>query len=239
MLIVDNISKEYEKEKYAINNISFNISSGEIVGFLGNNGAGKTTTLKILTGIMKANGGNITLNGYTLDTNPLKYKKLIGFMSDEPNQFLRLTGIEYLNFMADMYEINTKHRKERITTLSRLFFIYDDLNKKIESYSLGMKQKIFIIGSLIHNPKLWILDEPLKGLDAKSAYTLKQLMRNHAKQGNSVLFSNHIVDVSEKICDKFIIINHGKIIFDGTLNELKNNNNNKSLEDVMLKLTDN
>lgn len=240
MIQLKNITKVYGGNFKAVDNISMEIPTGEIIGFIGPNGAGKTTTIKMITGILNPDEGEITINGKSIEKQPIEAKKQFGFVPDNADIFLRLKGIEYLNFMGDIYNIDTETRKERIATLSKTFEMEKALSDKIISYSHGMRQKIVIMGVLITNPSVWILDEPMTGLDPQSSYHLKQLMKEHANKGNTVFFSTHVLEVAEKLCDKVAIINKGKIIFFGTLDALKEMyGENESLEDLFLKVTSN
>ena len=214
MIEIKNISKEYKKNKKVINDINLKIKDGEIFGFLGPNGAGKTTTIKMITGILEIDKGDILIDGKSIKKEPIEAKKQIGLVPDNPDVFLKLKGIEYLNFMADIYEVSTQERVKRIKELSEKFEINNVLNNKIESYSHGMRQKLIIIGVLLHNPKNWILDEPMTGLDPKSSFELKNMMREHANQKNTVFFSTHILDVAERLCDRIGIIDKGKLLFE-------------------------
>ncbi|MDS0525347.1 ABC transporter ATP-binding protein [Clostridium sp. SHJSY1] len=240
MIKIDNITKSYNGEYKAVNNLNLEIKDGEIFGLLGPNGAGKTTTIKMITGIIEPTVGNIEINGVNISREPVKAKEQFGYVPDNPDMFLRLTGIEYLNFMADVYGVDAKVRKDKIKELTERFEMSTALGDKIQSYSHGMRQKIIVMGVLIHDPKVWILDEPLTGLDPKSAFTLKEMMREHADAGNAVLFSTHVLEVAEKLCDKVAIINKGQLIFNGTLQNLRNEfKANESLEDMFLELTSN
>ena len=224
----------------AVDNIDLTIPGGEIFGFLGPNGAGKTTTIKIITGILNADSGTIKVNGTDIKTDPVEAKRQTGFVPDSPNMFLRLKGIEYLRFMADVYDVSPKDRAEVIDDLVNNFGMEDVLNDRIQSYSHGMRQKIVLIGSLLHNPSVWILDEPMTGLDPRSSFFLKEMMRKRADSGKTVFFSTHVLDVAEKICDKVAIINKGKILFSGTLDEMRNSSmKDESLEKLFLELTEN
>ncbi len=239
MIKIDNVSKSYVKDKKTIDNLNLEIRDGEIFGFLGPNGAGKTTTIKMITGILKMDEGDIIIDGKSISKEPLEAKRNFGFVPDTPDMFLRLKGIEYLNFLADIYEITDKERKERIEELTKKFEIHDVLQNPIQSYSHGMRQKIVIVGVLLNNPKNWILDEPMTGLDPKSSYDLKEMMREHAKKGNSVFFSTHVLEVAEKLCDRIGIINKGKLAFVGTFEELKQELKDKSsLEELFLEITE-
>lgn len=238
MLKVSNLSKTYNKsDKKAVNNLSLDVKSGEILGFLGPNGAGKSTTIKCIVGILPYEEGTIELNGINLKENPIAAKKSIGYVPDNHAVYDKLTGNEYVNFMADIYDVPVDIREERKNKYAEIFDLKDAMNNPIKSYSHGMKQKICVIGALIHNPKIWILDEPLTGLDPKSAYILKELMKEHCKNGNSVFFSSHVLDVVEKICDRVAIIDKGEILAVATIDELKNNRQNLSLEDFFLNVT--
>ena len=239
MIEIKNVSKSYIKGKKTLDNLNLEIKNGEIFGFLGPNGAGKTTTIKIITGILNADEGDVLIDGKSITNNPLEAKKSFGFVPDNPDMFLKLKGIEYLNFMADVYEISTKKRKEKIEELTKKFEIYKELNNPIQSYSHGMRQKIVICGALLSEPNNWILDEPMTGLDPKSSYDLKEMMREHAKSGKTVFFSTHILEVAEKLCDRVGIINKGKLVFVGTLDEMKEKfKENASLEELFLEITE-
>ena len=238
MITFHNVSKAYKKEIKAVDNLTFTVNDGEIFGFLGPNGAGKSTTIRMLTGILDIDEGEILLDGLDITKNPLEAKNTFGYVADDPDQFLALKGIEYLNFMADIYHV--EKREERITALTKRFGIDEVLNDRIESYSHGMRQKIVICGCLLHNPKNWILDEPMTGLDPRSSYDLKEMMREHADAGNCVFFSTHVLDVAEKICDRVAIINKGKLLFAGTLDEMRKSfKEDVSLEELFLEITEN
>lgn len=235
-----NISKSYVGTHKSVDNLNLEIKDGEIFGLLGPNGAGKTTTLKMLTGILSPSQGTISINGIDISKNPLKAKRQFGYVPDNPDMFLRLTGIEYLNFLGDAYDVPKNDRMDRIKNLSEKFEMNHALGDKIQTYSHGMRQKIVIMGALIHNPKVWILDEPLTGLDPKSSFILKDMMRKHADEGNIVLFSTHVLEVAEKVCDKVGIISKGKLIFNGSLNEMRTEfAANESLENMFLEMTEN
>ncbi|RAT00658.1 ABC transporter, partial [Bacillus cereus] len=209
-------------------------------GFLGPNGAGKSTTIKMITGIHGVDKGTITINGIDIMKNPMEAKRTFGYVPDSPDMFLRLKGIEYLNFMADMYEVPKEVRQERIESLAKKFDLYNALSDQIQSYSHGMRQKIVIIGVLVHEPDVWILDEPLTGLDPKSAYILKEMMREHADKGKIVFFSTHVLEVAEKLCDRVAIINKGNLQFKGNLDEMRDHfKSNESLEKMFLEMTGN
>lgn len=238
MIEIKNTTKIYGKDFKAVDDLNITIPTGEIIGFIGPNGAGKTTTIKMITGIIEANQGEILINGKNIQTESLEAKKQFGFVPDSADIYLALKGIEYLSFMADIYEVDPSVRKERIDKLAEQFEMQDSLNDKIASYSHGMRQKIVIMGVLITDPSVWILDEPMTGLDPQSSFHLKQLMKDHAAKGNTVFFSTHVLEVAEKLCDKVAIINKGKIQFYGTLEELRAEyGHEESLEDIFLKLT--
>lgn len=240
MIEIVNVSKSYNGTAFAVKDLSLTIPSGEIFGFLGPNGAGKSTTIKMITGIHSIESGSISVNGKDITKEPLAAKRLFGYVPDSPDMFLRLKGIEYLNFMADMYEVPNNVRQERIQTLAERFDLYNALSDQIQSYSHGMRQKIIIIGVLLHDPDVWILDEPMTGLDPKSAFTLKQMMREHADKGKTVFFSTHVLEVAEKLCDRVAIINKGNLQFQGNLEEIRNHfKENESLEKIFLEMTNN
>ena len=240
MIEIKNLSKSYKKGKKVIDNISLEIKDGEIFGFLGPNGAGKTTTIKMITGILGIDEGDIFIDGNSIIKNPLEAKKSFGFIPDNPDMFLKLKGIEYLNFIADIYEISEEERTKRIDELTKKFEMQQVLNNKMQSYSHGMRQKMIIMGVLLHKPKNLIFDEPMTGLDPKSSYDLKQIMREHVKQNNTVFFSTHILEVAERLCDRVGIINKGKLIFVGTYEEMKKEfQKNASLEEIFMEITEN
>lgn len=240
MISIKNISKSYNKKEKFIENFNLEIKDGEIFGFLGPNGAGKTTTIKMITGILEIDEGDILINNYSIKNQPIEAKRQFGFVPDNPDMFLRLKGIEYLNFMADIYEVTLEQREKLIEELTDLFDIKDVLNDRIQSYSHGMRQKIIIIGSLLHEPKNWIIDEPMTGLDPKSTFELKKIMKEIAEKNKTVFFSTHILDVAEKLCDRIGIINNGKLLFVGTLDEMRKElKENKSLEELYMEITKN
>lgn len=237
MIEVKNVTQSYEKGKKIINNINFKVEDGCVFGFIGPNGAGKTTTIEMITGVLDIDEGDILIDGNSIIMEPLKAKKQFGFVPDTPDTFEKLTGLEYLNFIGDVYKVPAKERLEKVTKLSKEFGIENNLKDRIQSYSHGMKQKLLIISVLLHNPKNWILDEPMTGLDPKASYTLKKLMKEHSRKGNTVFFSTHVLEVAEKICDKIAVIDKGKIIFVGTCEELKEKSKtNSSLEESFLKI---
>lgn len=240
MIEIKNVTKLFGKTFKAVDDLNLNIEEGYVYGFLGPNGAGKTTTLKMIAGILNVDKGNIVINGIDISDNPTLAKEQFGYVSDNPDLFLKLKGIEYLNFVGTVYEVEKNKLKENIIKYSKMFEMDNVLNNKIESYSHGMRQKIAIIGALIHEPKVWILDEPLTGLDPKSSFTLKEMMKEHAKNGNVVLFSTHVLEVAEKVCDKVAIIAKGKLVFDGTIDEMRAKvGEDESLEKMFLELVEN
>ncbi len=238
MLKINNLTKSYSGSSIpAVNNLTLTVNPGEIFGFIGPNGAGKSTTIKCITGILSFDDGNIQVNGVDLKSSPIEAKKQIGYVSDDHVIYERLTGAEYLNFMTNVFDVPEYERKERIDRYLKLFDLEKAINDQIKSYSHGMKQKLNVIGALVHEPKLWILDEPLTGLDPKSAYTLKKLMREYAEKGNSVFFSSHVLDVVEKVCDRVGIIDGGNLITVCTVSELHESGLSKSLEELFLQIT--
>lgn len=240
MITINNVTKSYNGTYKAVDNLNLEIENGEIFGLLGPNGAGKTTTIKMITGIISSTNGEIKINGIDINKDPIKAKKQFGYVPDSPDMFLRLTGIEYLNFMADIYDVSKDDRMERIEEMAQRFEMESAIGDKILSYSHGMRQKIVLIGVMIHKPKVWILDEPMTGLDPKSAFTLKEMMREHADAGNTVVFSTHVLEVAEKVCDKVAIITKGQLIFNGTLDDMHNRfKENESLEEMFLEMTEN
>lgn len=238
MIKINNLSKTYGKSgKMAVGNITLEVNPGEIFGFLGPNGAGKSTTIKCLTGIIPYEHGSISVCGYDVNDDPILAKRCMGFVPDNHMVYDRLTGREYANFMADIYDVSVKDRKDRLEKLAKIFELTSAIDNPINSYSHGMKQKISVIGALIHDPKVWILDEPLTGLDPRSAYQLKELMREHVKKGNTVFFSSHVLDVVEKLCDRIAIISKGQIITICTMDELNEKCAGMSLEEFFLTVT--
>lgn len=238
MIKFDNVTKAFNNTLTAVDNLSFEVNKGEIVGFIGPNGAGKTTTIKMLTGILTPDSGEISINGFDIQKKPLEAKKNLGYIADNPDMFLRLKGIEFLNFIADIYRVPTDVRKERFLSVCDRFGLTESLNSPMLGYSHGMRQKIMVAAALVHSPDVWILDEPLIGLDPKSAFELKSMMREHADSGHCVFFSTHVLEVAEKLCDKVVIIKKGKALYKGTLENLENQNKGKSLEQIFLELTE-
>ena len=240
MLIINNLSKSYDNSNIkAVDNINLTIKPGEIFGFLGPNGAGKTTTIKMIVGLLKPDGGRISLSGIDIWENPLDAKSKISFVPDNPEVYDKLKGMEYLNFIADMYGISKELRLGKIKYYTELFKINDVLGDTIGSYSHGMKQKIVLTSALLNEPELFILDEPMVGLDPKSTYNLKEIMRKMCDEGSIVFFSTHVLEVAEKLCDRIAIINKGKIITIGTMEELRAHaKERESLENIFLELTE-
>lgn len=232
MLKIKNYTKLYGK-KTAVDNLSLEIKAGEIYGFIGHNGAGKTTTLKACAGILNFEQGEIYIDGVSVKEHPMECKKKLAYIPDNPDLYGFMTGAAYLNFVADVYEVSKEDRTKRIEMYSELYGIDEDLGTPINSYSHGMRQKIAIISALIHEPKLIIMDEPFVGLDPKASHILKKQMRELCDGGGAIFFSTHVLEVAEKLCDKIAIIQGGKLIASGTMEEVKGN---ASLEDVFLEL---
>lgn len=232
MLSIEHLTKTYG-EKKAVDDLSLHIAPGEIYGFIGHNGAGKTTTIKSVVGILSFDSGRITIAGHSISDEPIKCKKMLAYIPDNPDLYEFMTGMKYLDFIADIYGIDKAKRGERIKKHADIFEIYNDLGKPINAYSHGMKQKLAIISAWIHDPKLIIMDEPFVGLDPKAAFALKGMMREVCDNGGAIFFSTHVLEVAEKLCDKIAIIKSGKLIRSGTMEEVKGDD---SLEDVFLEL---
>ena len=232
MLKIEHLTKEYG-EKKAVDDLSLEIESGEIYGFIGHNGAGKTTTLKSVVGILKFDAGEIYIDGESVQAAPLACKKKIAYIPDNPDLYEFMSGIKYLNFIADVYGVGANQRQEKIRKYADLFEITADLAQPIAAYSHGMKQKLAIISAWLHNPKLIMMDEPFVGLDPKASHLLKEMMRQACDRGSAIFFSTHVLEVAEKLCDKVAIIKQGKLIRSGTMEEVKGDD---SLEDVFLEL---
>ena len=239
MIDVKNVSKTYNGKILAIDDVSLKINNGEIVGFIGLNGAGKTTLIRMMTGILKADKGTIKIDGVDIAKDPLKVKQNIGYITDSPDMFLRLTGIEFINFISDIYKVPLNVRKKRISHLAKEFGLEELLDKPMQGYSHGMRQKMMVVAALVHEPKVWVLDEPMIGLDPKSAVALKKMMHEHVKKGNTVFFSTHVLEVAEKLCDEIAIIDQGKIIYFGTLDDLIKEYKKKDLEELFLEVVKN
>lgn len=232
MLTITGFSKTYGDKK-AVNDLSLEIKSGEIYGFIGHNGAGKTTTLKAVAGILQFEEGEIMIGGKSIRKDPLACKKMIAYIPDNPDLYEYMTGIQYLNFIADIFEVSEQERNERIHKYADLFELTKDLGQPISSYSHGMKQKLAVISAWVHEPRLIIMDEPFVGLDPKAAHLLKEMMREFCDNGGAIFFSTHVLEVAEKLCDKIAIIKKGELIRTGTMEEVKGDT---SLEDVFLEL---
>lgn len=237
MIKAEGLTKIYGDSFVSVDDLSFEIKKGDIVGFVGQNGAGKTTTIKMLTGILKPTNGHIEIHGFDIETQPIEAKQSIGYIADNPDIFLHLTGMEYVNFIADIYGVSASDRKLRINEMAGRFGMEDSLHKRMVSYSHGMRQKMMVIAALVHKPPVWILDEPMTGLDPNAAYELKKMMREHAEEGNCVFFSTHVLEVAERLCDQIIIIKKGKDIYQGTLEGLVEAHENQSLEDIFIEMT--
>lgn len=235
MVTIKNYSKTYDKNKKAVDNVSLTIEDGDLYGFIGQNGAGKTTTLKALVGVLPFEEGEIMINGVNIKENPLECKKQLAFIPDNPDLYEQLTGMQYINFIADVYGISKDERKRLTEYYATKFEILDDLNTPIQSYSHGMKQKLALISAFVHSPKLLVLDEPFVGLDPRASFTVKQIMQEFCDKGNSILFSTHVLEVAQKICNKVAIIKQGKLIASGKMDEITKDN---SLESVFMELTD-
>lgn len=239
MIYIESLSKSYNKGSVkAVDNLSLHIKPGEIFGFLGPNGAGKTTTIKMMVGLLNPDSGTITIKGFDNQKQDLDVKRNIGYVPDNPDVYDRLNGMEYLNFMADIYQVPVNVRKERINRYLSMFDLTDAASDLIKSYSHGMKQKIVLTGALLHDPAVWIMDEPMVGLDPRSAHLLKEQMRSHCDKSNTVFFSTHVLEVAEKLCDRIGIINKGKLVAIGTMEELRQGDQADTLENIFLELTE-
>lgn len=232
MLKIENLTKRYG-EKIAVNNLSLHIAPGEIYGFIGHNGAGKTSTLKCIVGIQDFDEGEIYINSKSIKNQPIECKKLFAYIPDNPDIYDFMTGIQYLNFVADIFEVSQQERSKLIKKYADMFEISGSLNDAINSYSHGMKQKLVIISALIHSPKLIIMDEPFVGLDPKASHILKGIMRQICDDGGAIFFSTHVLEVAEKLCDRVAIIKNGNLVVSGTIDEVKGDG---SLEEVFLEL---
>ena len=232
MLDIQHLTKTYG-EKKAVDDLSLHIAPGEIYGFIGHNGAGKTTTLKSVVGILQFDQGEITIGGKSIKTDPLACKRLLAYIPDNPDLYDYMTGIKYLNFIADVFGVDAQTRRERIRTYADTFELTGDLAQPIAAYSHGMKQKLAIIAAWLHDPRLIVMDEPFVGLDPKAAHTLKGMMRQVCDNGGAIFFSTHVLEVAEKLCDKVAIIKGGRLIRSGTMEEVKGDD---SLEQVFLEL---
>ena len=232
MLDIQHLTKTYGDKK-AVDDLTLHIAPGEIYGFIGHNGAGKTTTLKSVVGILQFDGGEVTVDGKSIKTDPLACKRVMAYIPDNPDLYDYMTGIKYLNFIADIFGVDAQTRQERIRRYADTFELTDDLAQPIAAYSHGMKQKLAIIAAWLHQPKVIIMDEPFVGLDPKAAHILKGMMREVCDNGGAIFFSTHVLEVAEKLCDKVAIIKGGKLIRSGTMDEVKGDD---SLEEVFLEL---
>lgn len=238
MIEVKNVTKQYgQSNRKAIDNVSLNIKEGQIYGFLGPNGAGKSTLIKCMLGVIPFQTGNIKIGDYDIVSKPIEAKMQIGFVPDNHVIYERLTGRQYVNFVCNIYNVSPSEQEERLKKYVELFQFENYIDAPISTYSHGTKQKISVIGALIHNPKVWILDEPMTGLDPRSSFILKKLMRDHADKGNVVFFSSHVLEVVEKLCDRIAIINDGKLIGEYSIDEIDNMKNDNSLEEFFLNIT--
>lgn len=241
MLKLERVAKKYKGAgRFAVRYLDLDIPGGEIFGFLGPNGAGKTTTIKMIVGLLEPDQGKIRVNGFDLAEDPVAVKRSCGFVPDNPSLYPRLTGLEYLNLIGDVFRVPSSLRKERIDYYLGMFELTGEVGDLIQSYSRGMRQKLALTGALLHNPPLFILDEPMVGLDPKSSHLFKEVMREHVKEGNTVFFSTHVLEVAEKFCDRVGIISHGKLIACGTIEELRQHSHQEdsSLERIFLQLTE-
>lgn len=235
MLEIVNVSKKYKNGVFANQDISISIDDGQIYGFIGPNGAGKSTLIKTIVGLHKADSGEVKLNNLTLEKNEMEYKSQVAYIPDNPELYETLTGIGYLNFVCDIYGVSQEDRMSRIEKYADALEIKADLANQIKGYSHGMKQKLALVSAFIHKPKLLVLDEPFVGLDPKASFRLKELMKEFANMGNIIFFSSHVLEVVEKLCDRIGIINDGKVIFDGSIDNIKEN---QTLEEFFLEKTD-
>lgn len=235
MIEFKNVSKSYGT-KQALKEVSVTIKRGEIFGLIGHNGAGKSTAIKSLVSIINPTAGEIWVDGEKLEENRLAIKQKIGYVPDSPDMFLRLTATEYWDLMAAAYTIPTEDYTQKLTALLTLFDMTDNQHGVISSFSHGMRQKTFIIGALLSNPDIWILDEPMTGLDPQAAFDLKEMMKQHAAEGNIVLFSTHVLGVAQEICNHIAILKNGELLYDGTIEDLQSRNENQSLETIYLKM---
>ena len=228
--------KSYSQNKKAADNLSLSVMPGEIHGFIGHNGAGKTTTIRAIVGVMDFNDGEILIAGHSIKKEPVKCKSLTAYIPDNPDIYDYITGIQYLNYMADMFSVEKKQREVLIQKYAEVFGITDSLGNLISSYSHGMKQKLALIGAFLHSPKLLVLDEPFVGLDPEAAFHLKEFMRELCNQGSAIFFSTHVLDVAEKLCDKVSIIKQGKMVVSGSMENVRGSD---SLENVFMEVVEN
>ncbi len=237
MIEIRNLTKIYSGSVKAVDDVSLTVKEGEIFGFLGPNGAGKTTTIKMIVGLLQPTSGSIHIDDIDVLTSPVEAKMKMGYVADEPLVMEKITGVQYLNLISDVFLVPPKTRAERASKLLQNFKLSDAVKDPVSTYSHGMRQKLSLVAALIHNPDLWILDEPIVGLDPESAFIFKQMMRNHVKAGNTVFFSTHVMEVAEKICDRIGIINKGKLEFVGTVDQLRKLSGRGSLEELFLEVT--
>lgn len=239
MIELKNISKEYGNSgRKAVDHLNLTVRSGELFGFIGPNGAGKTTTIKLITGILQPTEGESLVDGISMQKNPMEAKRHLGFVPDGADLFERMTGQEYINFIADLYQVSAADRRRRSEEYLEAFELKDAAGQLIRSYSKGMRQKIATIGALVHDPAVWILDEPLNGLDPRSAFLLKEEMKRQCEMGKTVFFSTHVLEVAEKLCTRIAIIRRGSLLAEGTLEELRGREQAQSLEEIFLELTE-
>ena len=232
MIEIKNVTKKYGSKK-AVDNVSFDVNDGDIFAFIGHNGAGKTTLIKSMVGIHDFDSGDILIDGMSIKNNPVECKKLMAFVPDNPETYEHMKAIDYVNFICDMYDVDTKTREKNIKKYAKLFEMEDKLNDTIDSYSHGMKQKIVLRSALAHNPKYLIMDEPFVGLDPKAVFDMKEVLNEMVKEKKIVFYSTHILDVAEKLCSRVAIIKEGKLIKSGSMKEIKGD---KSLEKVFMEL---
>ena len=237
MIKISNLTHMYGTNK-ALNNVDLEINRGEIFGLIGHNGGGKSSAIKALVSILETTSGDIFIDGKDLKTHRLEIKRQIGYVADSPDMFLEMQAIEYWRFIGDIFGMDPAIREQRIDELCKIFDMAENKWKLIKSFSHGMRQKTFVIGALLSKPDVWILDEPMTGLDPQSSFNLKELMRDHAKSDKTVLFSTHVLEVAEKLCDRIGILKKGELIFVGTVEELKASNSEKSLEEIYLEMAD-
>ena len=231
MIEIKNVTKIYNGEKNAVDNISFTVNNGEIFAFIGHNGAGKTTTIKSIVGILDFEEGDILINGKSIKKSPIECKKQMAYVPDNPDLYENMKAIDFINFICDMYEVSKEVREENINKYAKMFEMQEKLDDYISSFSHGMKQKIALIAALVHNPDVLIMDEPFVGLDPKAVFDIKEVMKDMCKQGKTIFFSTHILEVAEKLCDRVAIIKQGKIVKIGNMKEIKGD---ESLEQVFL-----
>jgi len=232
MIEIKNVTKKYGNKK-AVDDVSFNVNDGDIFAFIGHNGAGKTTLIKSIVGIHDFDEGDILIDGMSIKKNPVECKKLMAYVPDNPETYEHMKAIDYINFICDMYEVDTETRVKNIEKYSKLFGMDDKLNDTIDSYSHGMKQKIVLISALAHDPKILVMDEPFVGLDPKAVFDIKEILNEMTKEGKTVFYSTHILDVAEKLCSRVAIIKGGKLVKSGSMKEIKGD---KSLENVFMEL---